>query len=115
MVLGSSVDSLRSRAQWEVQQLLKDLHLEGADVVPGPQSNIGFLKKDLLYFIYLFYVLCLPVQMCTICMHGDAHRGQKGMIDPLELKWWTVVSFYVGFGNQTWVLYKRSKQMLKDY
>lgn len=69
MVLGSSVDSLRSRARWEVQQLLKDLHLEGVDVVLGPQSNVGFLKKDLLYL----FILC-AVYACANVHHMHAWR-----------------------------------------
>lgn len=72
MVLRSSVDSFRSGAQWEVQQLLKDLHLEGVDVVLGPQSNVGFLKKDLLYLFYLF-ILC-AVSACANVHHMHAWR-----------------------------------------
>lgn len=39
--------------------------------------------------------------MCTACVPGA--RGHK-VLDPMELELQTIVSYHVGFGNQTWVL-----------
>lgn len=41
--------------------------------------------------------------MFTVCMPGT-HRGQKKLIDPLELEPQTVLSQPVGAGDQTGVL-----------
>lgn len=54
--------------------------------------------------------LCLNVYMCAwmcICAHvhaAETHRGQKRMLDPLELELQAIISYCMDTGNQIWVL-----------
>lgn len=45
-------------------------------------------------------MLCLHVFLCTMCV-PCAHRGQRRMLDPLELGLQTFVRFHVYIGNWT--------------
>lgn len=49
--------------------------------------------------------VCASVCVCLV----PKERDQKRVLNPLELKLWTVVSCQVGTGNQTPVFYKNSK------
>lgn len=55
------------------------------------------------------------VKGCFVCMHVCAHvysgalRGQKRVLNPRELEVLTIVSCYVGAGNQTLILCKSSQ------
>lgn len=43
--------------------------------------------------------------MCTVCV-PDAYRGQKRVVDPLEIDLQMTVSYFVSARNQTQVLCK---------
>lgn len=45
--------------------------------------------------------------VCALCV-CSAYRGQKGALDPLELKFQVVLSCHVDAGSQTEVLCKSS-------
>lgn len=49
--------------------------------------------------------VCLCVCMCT----PGVLRGQKRVLDALELELETVVGHHVNVRNQTWLLYKSNK------
>lgn len=48
----------------------------------------------------------MHVHLCTTCM-PDTCGGQKKASDTLKLELQTAVSYYVGVGNETWVVWKR--------
>lgn len=51
------------------------------------QAGPGICLSPLfIYFLFFFNVMniCLHVSMCILCL-SSAHRGQKGVLDPLEL------------------------------
>ena len=50
----------------------------------------------------------MHVSMCTLSIHGTI-RGQKTVIDPLELELETVVSHHAGVGKGILVLCKNSQ------
>lgn len=47
---------------------------------------------------------------CWVCrVFVGAHKGQKAALCALKLKFQMVMSYYMGAGIQTWVLYKSNK------
>lgn len=56
--------------------------------LPQTCIKLNDLGSALFSYLILFlheWVFCLHVCMCSVYMHG-AHRGQKRVLDPLELK-----------------------------
>lgn len=53
-----------------------------------------FKKISIILCVWVF---CLYACLCTMCMLG-AHRGQKRILDPLELELQTVLSSHVDTG-----------------
>ena len=71
-------------------------------------SALSFFKELFsLLFLFCMYecIASLHVGMPVLC---NACRGQKEVLDPLELELWMVVSCHVGAGNRTQVLCKSS-------
>ena len=57
--------------------------------------------------MYTFVYKCLHDYMCTICVPGASEVGRR--LVSLVLKLQTIVSSYVGTGNQTQVLLKSNQ------
>jgi hypothetical protein len=53
-------------------------------------------------------MITLPTYVYALCV-CNAHRGQKTVVDPLELRLQMTVSSHVGAENQTQVLWKSSQ------
>ena len=49
--------------------------------------------------------VCIIVSVCMyVSVHIDVYRGQKKVLDPLELGLQMIVSHHVDAGPRTWVL-----------
>lgn len=77
-------------------------------------ANLGTLLVHIIMqqnksiFIYFMCVYVLLVSKCAMC-NPCARGSQKGASDAVELDLWMVMSCFVGIGNGTHVLYKKSK------
>lgn len=67
------------------------------------------IKSDQNFYFYNFIlyvqVFCLYVYPCIMCMPGDL-RGLKRVSVPVEVKLHMVMSYHMGIGNETQVLWK---------
>lgn len=90
------------------------------DAVLGKAACVGFLLLCLVLFlikgqaskVYLnFYFMCmgilLHIWLSTICI-PSVYRDQKKTSSPLKLELQMVMSHYVGAGNWTQVIWRRS-------
>lgn len=64
-------------------------------------------KKTRTFFVCLFLTIFLYMGSCAMPVPGTL-RGQKLVLDPLELELQVIISYHVGTGNQTLVLCKSS-------
>lgn len=68
---------------------------------------LAFIFTKLFYYYLCVWVLCLHVCLCIICM-PCALGSQRVMVNPLDLELQMVVSYCVGAGTWTLVLWKSS-------
>lgn len=58
----------------------------------------------IIFIRYIHFILCVSptyVCVCTPCACTlGAHRSQKRLLDPLELRLWMIVNHHVGAKNQ---------------
>lgn len=73
-----------------------------------PEHRSCLIHKSLLSQAIIITYLKI-VLICLMCMYIRDYRGQKGVLDSLELDLKTVVSHHEGPRIQTWVLCKSNK------
>jgi hypothetical protein len=69
-------------------------------------------KNIMLIKMYYYHFMCMAVLAASVSMyhmHSGVPRDQSRTSYPLELELWTLVSHYVGTGDQTQVLRKSSQ------
>ena len=63
-----------------------------------------------LCFVFVFVCVCACMSLCVLCVWRCSWRPEGTR--PLELELERIVSYYVGAGNWTWVLWKNSQVLL---